>query len=70
MFKTRGGGQRPFEQCSKKLHYWHMMASLKDPVKKGERKKERCNGFISRLVESLYIIDPQYSGGVNSQMSS
>ena len=28
MFKTRGGGQRPFEQCSKKLHYWHGMASL------------------------------------------
>ena len=29
MFKTReGGGQRPFEQCSKKLHYWYMMASL------------------------------------------
>ena len=29
MFKTRGGGgQRPFEQCSKKLHYWYRMASL------------------------------------------
>ena len=28
MFKTRGGGQRPFEQCSKKLHNWYVMASL------------------------------------------
>ena len=31
MFKTRGGGgggQRPFKQCLKKLHNWHMMASL------------------------------------------
>ena len=23
-----GGGQRPFEQCSKKLHFFEMMASL------------------------------------------
>ena len=28
MFKTRGGGQRAFEQCSKKLHFWYLMASL------------------------------------------
>ena len=28
MFKTRGGGQRPFEQFSKKMHNWCGMASL------------------------------------------
>ena len=28
MFKTREGGQRPFEQCLKKLHNWYVMASL------------------------------------------
>ena len=30
MFKTRegGGDQRPFKQCLKKLHNWHVMASL------------------------------------------
>ena len=31
MFKTRegGGGQGPFKQCLKKLHNWHVMASLR-----------------------------------------
>ena len=28
MFKRKGGGQRPFEQCSKKLHFSLVMASL------------------------------------------
>ena len=29
MFKRKGGGgQRPFEQCSKKLHFSYGMASL------------------------------------------
>ena len=28
IFKTRGGGQRLFEQCSKKLHYWYSRVSL------------------------------------------
>ena len=28
MFKRKGGGQRPFEQCSKKLHFSLMTASL------------------------------------------
>ena len=28
MFKRKGGGQRPFEQCSKKLHFSLMSASL------------------------------------------
>ena len=28
MFKTEGGGQRPFEQCSKKLQIWWRGASL------------------------------------------
>ena len=29
MFKRKGGGaQRPFEQCSKKLHFSYTMASL------------------------------------------
>ena len=32
MFKTRGGGQRPFKQCLKKLHNWHVMASLMDSI--------------------------------------
>ena len=27
MFKTRGGGQRLFEQCLKKLHNWYVMAN-------------------------------------------
>ena len=26
--KQGGGAQRPFEQCSKKLHYWYSKASL------------------------------------------
>ena len=26
-----GGGQRPFEQCSKKLHFSERMASLRPP---------------------------------------
>ena len=26
-----GGGQRPFEQCSKKLHFFEMGPSLSDP---------------------------------------
>ena len=32
MLKTRGGAQRPFEQCSEKLHYWYLMASLNRPT--------------------------------------
>ena len=33
MFKRKGGGgQRPFEQCSKKLHFSYGMASLTDLV--------------------------------------
>ena len=27
-----GGGQRPFEQCSKKLHFFETMASLSDLI--------------------------------------
>ena len=27
-----GGGQRPFEQCSKKLHFFETMASLIEVV--------------------------------------
>ena len=31
MFKKKGGGgQRPFEQCSKKLHFFEMGASLRE----------------------------------------
>ena len=26
--QIKGGGQRPFEQCSKKLHFFERMASL------------------------------------------
>ena len=29
-----GGGQRPFEQCSKKLHFFETSASLKHTTKK------------------------------------
>ena len=32
--KGRGGGQRPFEQCSKKLHFSYMAASLMEHLKK------------------------------------
>ena len=34
MFKTKGGagGQRLFEQCSKKLRIWRRMAPLRYPV--------------------------------------
>ena len=34
MFKTKGGagGQRLFEQCSKKLRIWYRLAPLKLPV--------------------------------------
>ena len=46
MFKRKGGGgQRPFEQCSKKLHFSYGTASLKDwsfqrkKIKKKKRKK-------------------------------
>ena len=30
MFKRKGGGQRPFEQCSKKLHFSYVSASLRE----------------------------------------
>ena len=29
MFKGKGGGQRPFEQCSKELHFSYGTASLR-----------------------------------------
>ena len=44
MFKTRGGagGQRPFEQCSKKQTKWYPGASLRNP--KDEKKAEAEGG--------------------------
>ena len=33
-----GGGQRPFEQCSKKLHFFEMRASLREGFKKSKWK--------------------------------
>ena len=34
MFKRKGGGQRPFEQCQKKLHFSYTMASLRTTIGK------------------------------------
>ena len=46
-----GGGQRPFEQCSKKLHFFERSASLTKMrgINSGEAGKEQanaCNLFI------------------------
>ena len=47
-----GGGQRPFEQCSKKLHFFERMASLREGVKKKERY------LTVRLTISIYPTPP------------
>ena len=31
--QIKGGGQRPFEHCSKKLHFFERVASLSDNLK-------------------------------------
>ena len=48
MFKNEGGGQRPFEQCSKKQTIWFGRASLsKGSVSKsGERESQRDSDRI------------------------
>ena len=44
-----GGGQRPFEQCSKKLHFSERMASLTRSKKKEENILEK--GKLLRMVQ-------------------
>ena len=51
MFKRmRGGeGQRLFEQCSKKLHFSLVMASLMRSGKRRKKKKEREKNLLNAL---------------------
>merc|ERR1712218_195757 len=61
MFKTgEGGGQRPFKQCLKKLHNWHVMASLIRRLLNCSkelpcsRKKKHLNNYMQLLKNSGY----------------
>ena len=45
MFKRKGGGQRPFEQCSKKLHFSLVMASL-IPQNAGGRQSPQVEDVV------------------------
>ena len=46
--QTKGGGQRPFEQCSKKLHFSLMTASL-NLIEQFENEKADRASLISFL---------------------
>ena len=48
-----GGGQRPFEQCSKKLHFFEMGASLSTTIK----DLAKCAHLISRLTVMSNVHD-------------
>ena len=51
MFKRKGGGgQRPFEQCSKKLHFSLMTASLMMVTKNANGKNEH---YVFKLVDTV-----------------
>ena len=50
--KGGGGGQRPFEQCSKKLHFSLGMASLRCSVR---HRGEQHDLVIQRLLKTLKI---------------
>ena len=54
MFKTKGGGQRLFEQCSKKLRIWWRMAPL---------NKARNSEKVELLDTTDWLIDPGLVGG-------
>ena len=48
-----GGGQGPFEQCSKKLHYWFRMASL---TKLRPLKLEPGVDFLLAPVDRVLLV--------------
>ena len=52
MFKRKGGGgQRPFEQCSKKLHFSYKEASL---IRYGDKRK-RLGSKTTALQDNLFV---------------
>ena len=53
MFKRKGGGQRPFEQCSKKLHFSLGMASLIQGHAKFSPKECNCGVYLSLAIATL-----------------
>ena len=62
-----GGGQRPFEQCSKKLHFFEMGASLRMIIKcvvteitKNKKKLQHYCDVCLTLFVMKYQINYQY----------
>ena len=54
-----GGGQRPFEQCSKKLHFFEMRASLRgEPANTGKHTKATYFGWPWPSPSIFSILDP------------
>ena len=45
-----GGGQRPFEQCSKKLHFFERMASLT------RHPDPQCAEFRERFSKEQFLV--------------
>ena len=46
-----GGGQRPFEQCSKKLHFSYRMASLRYQRKELHSRTQRVKLITLSLLQ-------------------
>ena len=71
-----GGGQRPFEQCSKKLHFFEMGASLSANVETEtsvlERKKDGASlhQMVKFFVGQLIIIPLSNSRNIGRMRGS
>ena len=52
MFKRKGGGQRPFEQCSKKLHFFERGASLSHRPQ--SRNQEYLENIYNNKIDEFW----------------
>ena len=54
-----GGGQRPFEQCSKKLHFFETGASLNVVLSDSCRKKHEADEMFGKIFVLCLILFSQ-----------
>ena len=64
-----GGGQRPFEQCSKKLHFFERKASL---IMQGERKgwvstSDQADRREDKGEEMALLVRRQHQGALRGR---
>ena len=53
--QIKGGGQRPFEQCSKKLHFFETKASLTDNLKSRDASASKKAVFVIQAQKQAKV---------------